>query len=50
MTKQNDVTMVVFDLRIFEHEMAMLNQPTAAFQNMMGVQNTLEQEPLGVSE
>jgi len=49
-TKQNDVTMVVFDLRIFEHEMAMMNQPTAAFQNMMGVQNTLEQEPLGVSE
>ena len=48
--KQNDVTMVVFDLRIFEHELAMMNQPTQAFQNMMGNQNALEQEPLGGNE
>jgi len=49
-TGQNDITTVSFDLRIFEHELAMENQPTAAFQNMMGVQNTLEQEPLGGNE
>jgi hypothetical protein len=49
-SKQNDVTMVVFDLRIFEHELAMMNQPTQAFQNMMSNQNALEQESLGGSE
>jgi hypothetical protein len=49
-SKQNDVTMVVFDLRIFEHELAMMNQPTQAFQNMMGNQNALEQEGLGGNE
>ena len=49
-SKQNDVTMVVFDLRIFEHELAMMNQPTQAFQNMMSNQNALEQEGLGGSE
>ncbi len=49
-SKQNDVTMVVFDLRIFEHELAMMNQPTQSFQNMMSNQNALEQEGLGGSE
>ena len=49
-SKQNDVTMVVFDLRIFEHELATMNQPTLAFQNMMSNQNALEQESLGGSE
>lgn len=34
-TKQNDVTMVIFDLRIFQHEMEQMKQPTQAFQEMM---------------
>ena len=46
-SQQNDVTMVIFDLRIFEHEMAMMKQPTQAFQNMMGNQNPIEQETHG---
>jgi len=37
-------------LRIFEHELAMMNQPTQAFQSMMSNQNALEQESLGVGE
>ena len=49
-TKQNDVTMVVFDLRIFEHELAMMNQPTPSFQNMMNQQNNLEHEGTGLGE
>ena len=44
------MTQHVFDLRIFEHELAMMNQPTQAFQNMMGNQNALEQEGLGGNE
>jgi len=46
-TKQNDITTVVFDLRIFEHEIALMNQPTPAFQNMMSNQNPHEQEAIG---
>lgn len=42
--------MVIFDLRIFEHELVMMNQPTQAFQNMMGNQNPIEQETLGGNE
>mgnify|MGYP003646309929 FL=1 len=49
-SQQNDVTMVIFDLRIFEHEMAMMKQPTQAFQNMMGNQNPIEQETHGSIE
>lgn len=51
-TKQNDVTMIVFDLRIFQQELAVMNQPTPAFQAMMGVdvtnQKPHEEVPLGV--
>ena len=47
----NDVTMVIFDLRIFQHELEMANTPTAAFQALMQQQlnaNTqLEQPPPG---
>ncbi len=38
LTKQNDITIVSFDLRIFQHELAMFNQPTPAFQNMLNSQ------------
>tara|TARA_R100000152_G_C6772071_1_gene198813 strand:+ start:582 stop:1535 length:954 start_codon:yes stop_codon:yes gene_type:complete len=34
-TKQNDVTMVVFDLRIFQHEMEQMNIPTQQFQALL---------------
>jgi len=34
-TNQNDMTMIVFDLRIFQQEMLMQAQPTVAFQTMM---------------
>lgn len=34
-TKQNDVTMIIFDLRIFQHEIELMKQPTAAFQALM---------------
>ena len=51
LTGLNDVTMVVFDLRIFQHELEMANTPTAAFQALMQQQlnaNTqLEQSPPG---
>tara|TARA_R100000808_G_scaffold16349_2_gene36972 strand:+ start:4573 stop:5520 length:948 start_codon:yes stop_codon:yes gene_type:complete len=35
LTGLNDVTMVIFDLRIFQHELEMANTPTAAFQALM---------------
>ena len=38
MTNQNDITIVSFDLRIFQHELAMFNQPTPAFQAMLNQQ------------
>ena len=53
-TNLNDVTMIVFDLRIFQEELAAMNQPTAAFQQMMmgqlAQQKSLEEQPLGGSE
>jgi hypothetical protein len=53
-TNINDVTMIVFDLRIFQEELNAMNQPTAAFQQMMMGQMTqqksLEEQPLGVGE
>tara|TARA_R110000751_G_scaffold82534_2_gene166053 strand:- start:3334 stop:4251 length:918 start_codon:yes stop_codon:yes gene_type:complete len=49
-TKQNDVTMIVFDLRIFQQELAVMNQPTPAFQNMMNNQKPHEEVPVGVGE
>ena len=48
LTGLNDVTMVVFDLRIFQHELEMSNTPTAAFQALMEQQmnaNTQLQQP-----
>jgi len=46
----NDVTMIVFDLRIFQQELAMMNQPTPAFQQMMNgqvnIQAPAEEVPL----
>ena len=46
--------MIVFDLRIFQEELAAMNQPTAAFQQMMmgqmAQQKSLEEQPLGVGE
>jgi hypothetical protein len=50
---QNDVTMIVFDLRIFQQELAMMNQPTPAFQAMINqqpYQNTLEEQQHGIGE
>lgn len=49
-SNKNDITMVVFDLRIFEHELAMMNRPTQAFQNMMSNQNAHEYESVGKVE
>ena len=53
-TNQNDVTMIIFDLRIFQQELAAMNQPTPAFQAMMNNQipnqKTIEEAQLGVSE
>ena len=34
-TKQNDVTMIIFDLRIFQHEIEEMDRPTTAFQEIM---------------
>lgn len=47
-TGQNDVTMVVFDLRIFQLEMQQLKMPTQEFQALLNqeavrVQNMQEQ-------
>lgn len=47
MTNRNDITTITFDLRIFEHELFMMNQPTASFQDMINNQNALEQEMFG---
>ena len=45
--------MIVFDLRIFQQELAMMNQPTPAFQAMLNqqpYQNTLEEQQHGIGE
>ena len=45
----NDVTMIVFDLRIFQKEMAEINIPTVEFQNLLAQQqNNLNQPNLDV--
>ena len=53
-TEVNDVTMVVFDLRIFQEELNAMTQPTVAFQQMMmgqlAQQKSLEEQPLGMGE
>jgi len=41
----NDVTMVVFDLRIFQNEMEQMNIPTADFQALLAQQQNLVQQP-----
>jgi len=41
----NDVTMVVFDLRIFQNEMEQMNMPTADFQALLAQQQNLVQQP-----
>ena len=41
----NDVTMVVFDLRIFQNEMEQMNMPTAEFQALIAQQQNLIQQP-----
>ena len=57
LTGQNDITTVSFDLRIFQHEMALEQQATPAFQALVQQhvnnaikQNPLEQEGIGIGE
>tara|TARA_R110002020_G_scaffold56922_1_gene157065 strand:- start:231 stop:1178 length:948 start_codon:yes stop_codon:yes gene_type:complete len=53
LTGLNDVTMVIFDLRIFQHELEMANTPTVAFQALMQQQmdaNTQLEQPPPVDE
>ena len=45
-TGQNDVTMVVFDLRIFQMELQQMNMPTQAFQELLNVENAKMQQNL----
>lgn len=45
-TGQNDVTMVVFDLRIFQLELQQMNMPTQAFQELLNVENSKMQQNL----
>ena len=47
LTGLNDVTMVIFDLRIFQHELEMANTPTAAFQALIDANTQLQQPPPG---
>ena len=46
-TNVNDVTMIVFDLRIFQEELNAINQPTIAFQQML---NNQVNEQKGIEE
>ena len=46
-TEVNDVTMIVFDLRIFQQELQALNTPTQAFQELVAQQNIDASQPLG---
>lgn len=39
--------MVIFDLRIFQHELEMANTPTAAFQALIDANTQLQQPPPG---
>ena len=43
-TNVNDVTMVVFDLRIFQNEIQQMNTPTAEFQAMLSQQQNIDGE------
>ena len=47
MTDVNDVTMIVFDLRIFQQELQALNTPTQAFQDLITQQNIDASQSLG---
>ncbi len=44
-TGVNDVTMVVFDLRIFQSELSQMSMPTAEFQALLNQQQSLIQQP-----
>ena len=44
LTGQNDVTMVVFDLRIFQQELIQLNQPTPAFEDLLAQESLKMQQ------
>ena len=46
-TDVNDVTMIVFDLRIFQQELQALNTPTQAFQDLIAQQNIDASQSLG---
>ena len=46
-TKVNDVTMIVFDLRIFQAELEAMNTPTQAFQDLVNQQNIDSVQGLG---
>jgi hypothetical protein len=46
-TEVNDVTMIVFDLRIFQAELEALNTPTQAFQDLVAQQNIDSTQGLG---
>lgn len=45
-TGQNDVTMVVFDLRIFQMELEQMKMPTQAFQELLNAENAKIQQNL----
>ena len=49
-TGLNDLTTITFDLRIFQQELALLNQPTPAFQAMMQGENPLDPQTPPVVE
>ena len=49
-TGYNDLTTITFDLRIFQQELALLNQPTPAFQAMMQGENPLDPQTPPVVE
>lgn len=48
-TGQNDVTMVVFDLRIFQMELQQMNMPTQSFQDLINSENAKIQQNLDVA-
>ena len=47
LTGLNDVTMVIFDLRIFQHELEMANTPTADFKALIDANTQFQQPPPG---
>jgi hypothetical protein len=47
MTGLNDITTVTFDLRIFQDELAKMQQPTPAFQQIINQQPPIVHQPAG---